>query len=110
MRYVMMSAVLLTILVWSGVVRANDDSVVVVMRDMAFHPAEVTIRAGQTVRWENHERRQFHNVWFRELGEDPYPYIFPDESIEKTFDEPGQYPYVCQPHEDRGMVGTVIVE
>jgi plastocyanin len=94
----------------AGTLAADDDTVVVVMRDMAFDPAEVTIRAGQTVRWENHERRQFHNVWFRELGEDPYPYIFPEESIEKTFDEPGEYPYVCEPHENRGMVGTVIVE
>jgi plastocyanin len=94
----------------AGALTADDDTVVVVMRNMAFDPPEVTIRAGQTVRWENHDRRQFHNVWFRDLGEDPYPYIFPEESIEKRFDKPGKYPYVCEPHENRGMVGTVIVE
>ena len=105
-----LAAMLIAALACSGPLTADDDSVVVVMHDMAFDPNEVRVRAGQTVRWENHERRQFHNVWFRELGEEPYPYIFPDEAIEKTFDQPGHYPYVCQPHEDRGMVGTVIVQ
>ncbi len=104
------TVILLAALACSGSLVADDDTVVVVMRDMAFDPAEVTIRAGQTVRWENHERRQFHNVWFRDLGEDPHPYIFPEEHIEKTFDESGEYAYVCEPHEDRGMVGVVIVE
>jgi plastocyanin len=101
---------LMIALAGSAPLLADDDAVVVIMRDMVFDPAEITIRAGQTVRWENHERRQFHNVWFRELGEEPYPYIFPDESLEKTFDQPGEFPYVCQPHEDRGMTGLVRVE
>jgi len=105
-----LTAMLMAVLACSGSLAADDDTVVVVMRDMAFDPPEVTIQAGQTVRWENHERRQFHNIWFRELGEDPYPYIFPEETIEKSFDEPGRYPYVCEPHEDRGMVGAVVVE
>ena len=105
-----LAAMLIAVLACSGPLVADDDTVVVVMRDMAFDPVEVTIGVGQTVRWENHERRQFHNVWFRELGEDPYPYIFPEEIIEKTFDEPGEYAYICEPHEDRGMAGTVVVQ
>ena len=88
---------------------AGEEVTVVIMRDMAFQPQEVTVRVGDTVRWENHERRQFHNVWFRELGEDPSPYMFPDEHLEKTFGKPGVFPYVCEPHEDRGMTGVVTV-
>ena len=75
-----------------------------------FIPEEITIRAGDTVRWVNEERRQYHNVWFREAGEEPTGEFFPEEFIEKTFDEPGRYPYVCEPHEeDRDMKGVVHV-
>ncbi len=90
--------------VWAG------ETHVVIAKDMVFEPEELTIQAGDTVRWENHERRQYHNVWFREAGEDPVPYFFPEESYEKTFDEPGVYPYVCEPHEQRGMKGVITVE
>ncbi|WP_232685978.1 plastocyanin/azurin family copper-binding protein [Halobacterium zhouii] len=31
-------------------------------------------------------------------------------SFEFTFDVPGRYEYVCQPHRASGMVGTVVVE
>ncbi len=93
-----------TVSAWAG------ETHVVITKDMRFDPEEITIRAGDTVRWENHERRQFHNVWFREAGEDPVPYFFPEEYYEKTFDEPGVYPYVCEPHEQRGMVGVIKVE
>ena len=75
-----------------------------------FIPPEITIKAGDTVRWVNKERRQYHNVWFRELGEKPVGEFFPDEVYEKTFDEPGDYPYVCEPHEEgHDMKGTVHV-
>jgi len=30
-------------------------------------------------------------------------------TYEHTFDVPGEYVYVCAPHEDQGMVGTVLV-
>ncbi len=109
MRRISALLVLLALLC-STPVAGDDDTVVIVMRDMAFDPAEVTVRVGQIVRWENHERRQFHNVWFRELGEEPGDYLFPEEYTERSFDQPGEYPYVCQPHEDRGMVGVVRVQ
>jgi len=75
-----------------------------------FVPAEITIMAGDTVRWVNKERRQYHNVWFRDLGEKPVGEFFPGETYEKTFDTPGDYPYVCEPHEkDHDMKGIVHV-
>ena len=75
-----------------------------------FEPAEITIKVGDTVRWVNTERRAYHNVWFRELGEKPVGEFFPGETYEKTFDEPGDYPYVCEPHEvERDMKGIVHV-
>ncbi|QOC21794.1 cupredoxin domain-containing protein [Wenzhouxiangella sp. AB-CW3] len=110
MKSLLIGLVMVVALGWGGVLVADDDTVVVVMRDMAFKPEEVTVQVGRTVRWENHERRQFHNVWFRELGEEPGEYLFPEESMERTFDEPGEYPYLCEPHEDRGMTGVIRVE
>lgn len=75
-----------------------------------FEPAEITIKVGDTVRWVNTEKRAYHNVWFRELGEKPVGEFFPGETYEKTFDTPGDYPYVCEPHEEeRDMIGVVHV-
>ena len=37
-------------------------------------------------------------------------YFFPGESRERTFDKPGTYPYICEPHyESHGMKGVVHV-
>ena len=75
-----------------------------------FEPAEITIKAGDTVRWVNKERRAYHNVWFRELGEAATSELFPEETYEKTFEAPGDYPYVCEPHEKRhSMTGVIHV-
>ncbi|HIE55615.1 MAG TPA: plastocyanin [Chromatiaceae bacterium] len=70
-----------------------------------FIPAEITINAGDKVRWINKEKRQYHSVWFEALGEPEPDYIFPDESYERVFNDAGDFPYRCGPHpEMRGMV------
>lgn len=85
-------------------------TVVVVAKDYKFMPDAITVRVGTTVRWENHERRQYHNVYFQSLGDEPGDYFFPEESRERTFDKPGTYSYVCEPHlEDHQMKGVVHV-
>lgn len=73
-----------------------------------FIPEEITVKPGTTVRWINNEKRQFHNVWFREAGEEPGEYLFPGDSHERVFEHEGDYPYVCQPHENR-MQGRIRV-
>jgi len=72
-----------------------------------FNPAEITIKAGDTVRWVNKEKRQYHSVWFEVLGEEEPPYFFPGESFERTFDKPGEFPYRCGPHPE--MTGIIHV-
>ncbi len=75
-----------------------------------FDPPEITVKVGTTVRWVNTEKRQFHSVWFKELDEKEPDYFWPDETHERTFDAPGVFPYVCEPHEhDYGMKGVVRV-
>lgn len=93
-----------------------------------FEPAAFSVAVGDTVTWGF--ASSGHNVSCRpdhddevELPEDAEPFASygPDESplgshvpqgetYEHTFDVAGQYVYVCVPHADRGMVGTIRVE
>ena len=87
-----------------------DDAVVVIAKKHAFIPAEITIKPGTRVRWENHEKRQYHSVFFEQLGDQPGDYFFPEENRERVFEKPGSYPYICEPHwETHGMKGVVHV-
>ena len=87
-----------------------EDTVVVVTKKYAFEPPEITIRPGTRVRWENHEKRQYHSVYFEQLGDKPGDYFFPGETRERVFDTPGSYPYICEPHwHSHGMTGIVHV-
>ncbi len=86
---------------WAG------ETVEVEIRDFAFHPAQITVKPGTTVRWVNREKRQYHSVWFQEAGDPEPDYFFPDESYERRFDQPGLFPYRCGPHEE--MRGAVTV-
>lgn len=75
-----------------------------------FVPREITIKVGDTVRWVNKERRQYHTIWFRDLGEKETQEWFPGESYERTFDAPGDFPYLCGPHHDtHDMKGVIHV-
>jgi plastocyanin len=86
------------------------ETVTVDLHKYKFIPPEITVKVGTTVRWVNTEKRQYHSVWFRELGEPESEYFWPDETYERTFDKPGVYPYVCEPHEkDYDMKGIVHV-
>ncbi len=73
-----------------------------------FLPATVEITVGDTVRWT--WREGTHSVT-RAQGPDPFnstvretPFLFAH-----TFTTPGEFRYVCLPHEALGMVGTVRV-
>ena len=83
------------------------ETVVVVIKKMKFQPPEVTVKKGSTVRWENREKRQYHSVWFKQLGDPEPDYFFPEESYERRFDSAGKFPYICGPHPE--MTGVVHV-
>lgn len=88
---------------------AGENSPLVVIKDYKFIPQEITIKRGQTLRWENQEKRQYHSVWFEALGEpEPADYLFPDDDYERKFDQAGTFPYRCGPHPK--MTGIVHVE
>ena len=72
-----------------------------------FTPPEVSIRVGDTVKWVNREKRTSHSVVFPQEGGRESERMFPDESWERQFTQPGRYPYTCGPHPE--MKGVIIV-
>jgi len=73
-----------------------------------FLPQEIRIKAGQSIRWTNTEKRQYHSVWFEQQGDPEPDYLFPGDSYQRRFNTPGSYPYRCGPHPR--MTGLVVVE
>ncbi len=90
---------------------ALSETVEVEISKFSFNPPRVVIQAGDTVRWVNHERRQYHSVNLQREGVDDglikSGYLFPGEQWRHTFDTEGVYSYFCGPHEE--MRGTVEV-
>jgi plastocyanin len=89
----------------------------------AFVPKEVSIKTGDTVVWKNVSSK-VHTVTDDATlaavaehvtipaGVKPFNSgrIQPGDEYSYKFTTPGTYKYVCVPHEDHGMVGTVVVK
>jgi len=99
----------------------------------AYQPREITVSVGDTVVWENTSARA-HTVtateggipeaaeFFASGGFDDYDAALSawqsdfggrlesGDRFEHTFTVPGTYEYVCIPHREGGMYGTVVVE
>ena len=88
-----------------------EDVVLIKVEAYGFEPAEVTVKAGTLVRWENVEKRQYHSVYFEALGDEPGDYFFPGETRERVFNTLGTFEYICEPHlkshDMRGVVHVV---
>lgn len=95
----------LSALLFTGICSAK--TIAVSIYKMQYSPAHITIEKGDTVVWNNIEKRQYHNVWFKADTPEEPDYIFPDETFTRTFDTLGQYNYECGPHPK--MQGTVTV-
>lgn len=90
--------------------------------DDAFKPNRVTIPVGTTVRWKN-VSKDVHTVTDDpKVASDAKDVSFPAGAkpfnsgkiksagtFEQKFTVPGTYRYVCAPHEDMDMTGTVVV-
>ena len=87
--------------------RAADQTVTATPSD-TFSPAAVTISQGDTVTWTNGGGN--HNVRFDDGSfEEPASGSSSAWTVSHRFDAPGVFRYVCEVHEDDGMVGTVTV-
>jgi nitrite reductase (NO-forming) len=93
------------------------------MKDVKFAPATLTIAAGTSVTWTNHDPMG-HTVtpvdkaqWGTSgSGDAPAQWLQDGQTWSFRFTEPGVYEYYCLPHASEsashgwvGMVGTVIV-
>ncbi len=96
-----------TLSAFSSVAFAEGQNPQVIIKDFKFIPQQITIKRGQTINWENREKRQYHSVWFEALNEEEPDYIFPDEFYEREFKQIGTFSYRCGPHPK--MTGTVKV-
>ena len=65
------------------------------------------MKAGTTVKWMNNEERASHSVIWLGPGGFESERMFPGESYQRKFDQPGTYPYSCGPHPE--MKGAVVV-
>lgn len=85
---------------------------VVPLRNLAFHPQNLTVPVNTTVVWLNEDTVTDHSVTFEALDLDAW--LEPGQRVERTFTEPGVYDYRCRPHSSGyrnwgQMVGRVTV-
>lgn len=90
---------------------------------LTFEPAEITIRAGESVRWTNPSDVPHTVTADASKAADPAHVVLPDGAepfdsgmidpggaFTHTFEVPGRYRYFCIPHEAAGMIGEIVVE
>jgi len=116
-----------------GLAAEGDQEYDVGMRPNAFDPATVTIATGETVVWKNtgtrdHTVTAYENslpdgaAYFASGGYDSEQAardawatdtggaLSNGDQFSHTFEIPGEYEYLCIPHESGGMMGTIVVE
>lgn len=81
-------------------------STVVVIRRFAFNPEAVRIGVGERVTWINCDEDPHTST--ADGGEWASPLLVPGDAYTRAFDEPGTFPYHCEPHPF--MQARVIVE
>jgi plastocyanin len=86
--------------------RATSGPVDVAIMDFAFAPATVTVKAGSTVTWTNHDS-EAHTVRTTKSTTVKSDVLATDATFSFTFTTPGEYAYHCSIHPE--MHGTVVV-
>lgn len=87
------------------VAHAATTDVKVSIENFTFEPAEITVPAGSTVAWVNHDDIPHTVTSSEKLFKSPA--LDTDDGYTMTFDKPGTYPYFCGLHPH--MTGTVVV-
>ncbi|WP_124978619.1 plastocyanin [Aphanothece sacrum] len=78
---------------------------------LGFQPKELTINAGDTVKWINNKLAPHNAVIDGNTILSHKGLVFaPGESFESTFNDAGEYTYYCEPHRGAGMIGKIIVK
>jgi len=77
----------------------------ILIKNFAFDPASITVKAGSTVRWENKDSVP-HRILFADGADSKV--LAASQSWSRKIDQAGTYDYACTIHPT--MQGTVIVE
>jgi plastocyanin len=96
-------AVSVAMSLYLGAARAEDS--IVTIDNFTFQPAEVTVKAGTTVTWKNHDDIPHTIV---SAGKFRSKTMDTDDSFSFTFTAAGDYKYFCSLHPH--MTGTIKVE
>ena len=102
--------------------RSSSAPTIEMSEKMTFIPDRLTVRVGATVKWRNQsdfvhtataDPGKAHDPSLVELPSGAAPWdsgnFSRGQSWEYRFEVAGTYRYVCLPHEQAGMVGTIIV-
>ena len=94
------------------------------MSGFSFSPSRMTIKAGQSVEWNNTAALETHTVTddpavakkstdvALPAGAKPFNSgdLKPGQTFRCAFPVPGVYRYTCLPHEGMGMKGEIVVQ
>ena len=84
-------------------------STIVVIRNFAFEPAEVRIRAGTSVTWVNCDRAgQPAHTSTSDQSQWDSGTLAAGQAFNRPFSAAGRFSYHCEPHPF--MKGTIVVE
>lgn len=86
----------------SPAILVNDATIAI--KNFAFKPASLTVKAGSTITWINQDS-VVHNVVVDNVTS---PDLAKGDKWSKTFAKPGKYNYSCAFH--AGMTGIIIVK
>ncbi|MGK4592614.1 cupredoxin domain-containing protein [Amycolatopsis sp. w19] len=80
----------------------------VMMQDYAYGPAALTVRAGDTVTWMQHDQAPHDVVTTSAPVAFRSPQLSAGQSWSYTFTKPGTYSYYCSVHPDMRATVTVL--
>jgi len=86
-------------------VSVSDNTIII--KDMAFSPDTITVKAGSIVRWVNKDSVTHSVVFSKESKINPSGVMRNGEGFSVRFYDAGTFPYYCGLHPE--MTGTVIV-
>ena len=92
--------------------RADEPVKTVLMYKYRFCPADITVKAGEKLRYINVDKRTSHSVWLRDAGQAESERVFGEGVIEVDTRLPnGEHQVLCGPHwQTDKMIGKIIVE
>jgi plastocyanin len=106
MSRVTCAALAMTFMIAASAAAATPAGPTVAIDNFMFGPMDVTIAAGATVTWVNHDDDP-HTVSAVDKSFKS-PALDSNQTYSRTFDKPGEYAYFCSLHPQ--MIGKIIVK